>query len=208
MENYWDIHTHCPSGIPDREILCCQPEDFRPLPRHWYSLGIHPREVDGKITHMDAIRNGVCHPQVLAVGEIGLDKLAEAPMQEQEEAFALQLKIAAEAGKPVIIHLVRAWDRLLLLKKSVPEVTCIIHGFRGKAQLAEELVRHGFCLSFGERFQPDALRAVPHNRLFMETDESRLPIAEVYRRAAAALGIPEEKLCDTVAENVERVFFA
>lgn len=159
------------------------------------------------LARIEALRRNICHPQVLAVGEAGLDKLAEAAMERQEKAFAAQLAIAAEAAKPVIVHLVRAWDRLLSLKKTVPCVTCIVHGFRGKAQLAEELVRHGFCLSFGEKYQPDAMRIVPHSRLFIETDESKLPIAEIYRRAAVTLGIPEEELCNIVGENVERIFF-
>ena len=66
-------------------------------------------------------------------------------MALQETVFIRQAKMADAAGKPLIVHLVKATDALLRLKKELkPRVPWIIHGFRGKAQLAEELLRHGF----------------------------------------------------------------
>ena len=52
-----------------------------------------------------------------------------------------------------------------------PSNPWIIHGFRGKAALAEEYLKHGFYLSFGEKYQEAALCRVPADRLFIETDE-------------------------------------
>lgn len=55
-----------------------------------------------------------------------------------------------EAGKPLVIHLVKAVDELLKVKRDLrPSNPWIIHGFRGKAALAEEYLKHGFYLSFG-----------------------------------------------------------
>ena len=81
----------------------------------------------------------VRHPQVLAVGEAGLDKLADAPMDLQVEVFRCQACLAEEVGKPLVIHLVKAVDELLKVKRDLrPSNPWIIHGFRGKAALVEE----------------------------------------------------------------------
>ena len=78
-----------------------------------------------------------------------------------------------ELDKPLVIHLVKAMSELLKLKQQIkPANPWIIHGFRGKAALAEECLRHGFYLSFGEKYQEEALRITPAGRLFLETDES------------------------------------
>ena len=82
----------------------------------------------------------------------------------------------------------------------------VIHGFRGKEQLAAEWVRHGLYLSFGAQFRAEALRAVPLDRLFLETDESLLPVAQVYARAAQARGMTADELAAAVRANVRAVF--
>lgn len=150
----------------------------------------------------------VRHPQVLAVGEAGLDKLAAAPMNRQVEVFRRQARLAEEVGKPLVIHLVKATDELLRVKRELrPSVPWIIHGFRGKAALAEEFLKHGFYLSFGEKYQEAALRLTPVHRLFIETDESEVPVGELYARAAQVCGISPEELGDTLRLNVCKVFF-
>ena len=70
----------------------------------------------------------------------------------------------------------------------------IIHGFRGNGELASQLVRLGFYLSFGDRFNPSALRAAWLDSLFLETDDKSIDIRGVYQNVAEALDIPEEKL--------------
>lgn len=150
----------------------------------------------------------VRHPQVLAVGEAGLDKLADAPMDLQVEVFRCQACLAEEVGKPLVIHLVKAVDELLKVKRDLrPSNPWIIHGFRGKAALAEEYLKHGFYLSFGEKYREVALCRVPADRLFIETDESEVSIGELYARAAEVRGISPEELGETLRRNVCKVFF-
>ena len=92
----------------------------------------------------------------LAVGEAGLDKLADAPMDLQVEVFRCQACLAEAVGKPLVLHLVKAVDELLKVKRDLrPSKPWIIHGFRGKAALAEEYLKHGFYLSFGEKYQEE-----------------------------------------------------
>ena len=140
---------------------------------------------------------------VVAIGEAGLDTLAESPMDLQKEVFLAQANLAEETHKPLIIHCVKAWADLIACKKAVkPEMPWIIHGFRGNGELASQLVRLGFYLSFGDRFNPSALRAAWPDFLFLETDDKSIDIRRVYQNVAEALDIPEEKLRIQIAKNV------
>lgn len=206
-----DIHTHHLPQLPGEAILNCYPDTFVPEVGGWYSVGVHPWHVTASVggrydtkTLLPLLK----HSQVLAVGEAGLDKLADAPMSLQVEIFEWQARMAMEIDKPLIIHLVKAVDELLKLKQMIrPTNPWIIHGFRGKAILAEEYLRHGFYLSFGEKYQVEVLRIVPSDRLFLETDESTVPIAELYKLAAEVRGISYDELLETISENIGKVFF-
>ena len=70
----------------------------------------------------------------------------------------------------------------------------IVHGFRGNARVASQLLDAGFYLSYGERFNPEALAVTPADRLLAETDESLLPIDEIHRRLAASRQVTVEEL--------------
>ena len=210
MNDYPDIHTHRDMETDGFRIINCSPDAFAPRPEHRYSVGVHPWSLRNDVPQevWERLQAAVAHPQVLAVGEAGLDKLADAPMTLQETAFIHQAKIADAAGKPLVVHLVKATESLLRLKKELkPRVPWIIHGFRGKAQLAGELLRHGFYLSFGAKFQAEAVRAVPLSRLFIETDESHAPVAGIYEKVASVRQIPLADLCEAVRINVQSVFF-
>lgn len=213
-----DIHTHHVPQEAGMAVVNCYPEAFVPQAGGWYSVGIHPWRIDASVSanlsdgipavEHRTLRELVSHPQVLAIGEAGIDKLAAAPLSLQAEIFEYQARLAEEVGKPLIIHLVKAVDELLKLKQTLrPSVLWIIHGFRGKAALAEEYLRHGFYLSFGEKYQDEALRQVPPHRLFIETDESTVPVTELYERAARIRGASAEELREVVRGNIRKVFF-
>lgn len=200
-----DIHTHRLPPVPGQAVVNCSPLSFLPQDGQWYSVGIHPWESGGTVC-AEALEQAVRHPQVLAVGETGADKLAGVPMDRQMEVFGLHARLGMAAGKPLVLHAVKAAAELLELKKALrPQGTWIIHGFRGKAQLAEMYLAHGFCLSFGERFQPEALRITPPDRLFLETDESALLIDRIYAVAAEVRRTSADSLKQTVAQNVARL---
>lgn len=83
----------------------------------------------------------------------------------------------------MILHVVKAFPEIMALRKSLkPTQQWIIHGFRGKPQLAESLLRAGFDISLGEHFNPASAAIIPPSRLFAETDESLLPIEEIVDR--------------------------
>ncbi len=201
-----DIHTH--ADRPGAIINCCFP-DFFPEEGRYYSVGIHPWQaclLDDAARKL--LRAFLSHRQVVAVGEAGLDKAAKADWALQEDVFAFHAVLAEETRKPLVIHSVRASNETVNLKRRLsPSVPWIIHGFRGNANVAGQYLSHGFYLSFGERFQPEALRATPLSRLFVETDESRAGIDAIYREIAIGKGIPEELLRDRVQANIREVFF-
>ncbi|WP_300703649.1 TatD family hydrolase [Bacteroides sp.] len=209
-----DIHTHQLSVVPGEAIVNCYPETFAPHEGCWYSVGIHPwhlmlsadqGEQDDRRKILAELVN---HSQVLAIGEAGLDKLADAPMAMQIEFFEHQARLAMEVDKPLIIHLVKAADELLKLKHTLrPANPWIIHGFRGKAAMAQEYLRHGFYLSFGEKYQEEVLRLTPVERLFIETDESVIPVVELYERAAHLRGVTGDELLESVRQNIRKAFF-
>jgi TatD DNase family protein len=145
---------------------------------------------------------------VLAIGEAGIDKLSQTNLSLQINIFEQHARLAEQLGKPLIIHAVRATDELIKLKKSIrPTQAWIIHGFRGKAALADEYIRQGFYLSFGDKYQEEALRTMPVERFFIETDESTTPVDALYERAAALRNTPPEAFKEAIRQNIERLFF-
>jgi len=207
-----DIHTHR-TGAGNASGFCllsCTPDEFVAHGGGYYSVGIHPWQLTAAMPPEETwhlLEEAVRHPQVLAVGEAGVDKLATAPLPLQETVFERQALLAEETDKPLVIHLVKAVDELLRVRKRLlPRVPWVVHGFRGKAALAQELLHHGFYLSFGEKYQEGALNAVPLSRLFLETDESLESISRLYVRAAAVRQLSVEELVTAVRDNVYRVF--
>lgn len=114
-----------------------------------------------------------------AIGEIGLDALAEAVPACQEELFVGQLRLAEELALPVTIHCCRRWGRLveLLTANRRGRARLIIHGFGGSLEVMRRLLDLGAMLSFGPALAHparekvrDAWRQAPVERLLLESD--------------------------------------
>ncbi len=187
---YYDLHTHrAHPDIPAVEL-------------HPWHLTEESLEMRLQQLECEASR-----PEILAIGEAGLDKLCDTPFRLQLQAFRRVIRIADEAGKPLVIHCVKSMNELLALKKECsPHNTWICHGFRGKPEAASQLQRSGICLSYGEKFNREALQATSLDRLFVETDKSSLSIGEIYERMATALHVDCEWLVHRVTQNFVREF--
>jgi len=139
------------------------------------SLGIHPHNAEGD-EHPAELREFFDDPKAVAVGETGLDYFRDyAPHDEQRRLFIAHLDLAAELGKPVVIHTRAADDDTLAALEGFPG-TVILHCFSSPA-LLEPAIEHGWYVSFaGNVTYPKApeLRAaaarVPGDRLLAETD--------------------------------------
>ena len=208
-----DIHTHHLSCRPEKDLLsvCFQDADSAEFKQAVHlAAGIHPWYVtdDDFQTQTEWVKDIVHDSRVLAIGEGGLDKCCTTPFELQEKAFRFQIELAEVHRLPLIIHCVRCGAELIRLKKEYcPQSPWIIHGFRGKPQQATEYLRHGFYLSFSERYSEEALRITPVDRFFIETDESKVPVDEFYQRAARIREIPLSVLEDSVFENINRLFY-
>ena len=207
-----DVHTHHLYGNPDECILSCFMRDDEP-PRQvvFFSPGIHPWYLTDKadfVRQLDWLTAQLADPRAIGVGELGLDKACPVSWSLQTECFAEAARVLAGYEKPFVLHCVKAAAEVMAVRKALrADNAWIIHGFRGKKELATSLVGQGFYLSFGERYNPDALKAVPAERLLLETDESRTPIDVLYERAAACRGVTAELLQAQVSQNVGRLFF-
>ncbi len=171
-----------------------------------YALGIHPLFVDQAADEdlerlADALQANRADPRLVAVGEIGLDHFVPAggPDRElalardrgrQEHFYAAQLKLARDAGLPVILHVRRSADGLLKGLRRVPVVGGIAHAFNGSEVQAAQFVARGFALGFGgamtfERaLQIRALAtALPETVPVLETDAPDIPPQWLYRTA-------------------------
>ena len=191
--DFVDIHTHNLQAPAGQAVINLPDAVFAdaPFPRRQgasYSVGIHPMYPGDWQKAFTAVTAMAEQPDIAAVGECGLDKLSPIPMEIQSEYFVKHLQLADELKKPLIIHCVRAWDELLQALRTVsPVAPRIVHGFRGKPQLAEQLLRVGFHLSFRPRFHADSLRLCPADRRHAETDDSSLTIEAVLQSHSAAL---------------------
>ena len=208
----FDIHTHRLPLHPSQAIVSV---DASSLPVDGKivhaSVGIHPWHLTETNVEVQwkAFQAAIEEDRrIVAIGEAGLDKLKGASLEAQTAVFRQEIALAETLCLPMVIHCVRAFNELLKLKKEVrPCQPWVIHGFRGKESVARELLRHGCYLSFGERFQSDALRAVPLDRLFIETDESSVSIETIGLRIAEARGEAPEELAAAIDKNVRKVFF-
>lgn len=172
------------------------------------SMGIHPWDIDSNWEcEFVTIAEFAKAENVVAIGECGFDTLkSPVPIELQEEVFRSHALLAEETGKPLIIHCVKAFDRIIALHKELsPKQTWIIHGFRGKPQMAKQLIRAGFHISLGEKFNAESARAIPTEQLFIESDESCCTIADIYAAIAAAKGVSAEDLARQLSIN-SRIF--
>ncbi len=153
-----------------------------------YALGIHPLAVASAdpaqlalLRH--AAQAALADPHFVAIGEIGLDQFTGAPdIERQQWFYAEQLKLAAELGLPVILHVRRSADRLLYHLRRSPVRHGIAHAFNGSAEQAQGFVDLGLRLGFGGaatydgslRIRRHAVELAPES-LVLETDAPDIP---------------------------------
>ncbi|MBS0012053.1 MAG: TatD family hydrolase [Bacteroidales bacterium] len=220
MKTYEYINVHDHGAGPREGVFTVENimvhEDHYPVEIDGiaYSCGVHPWNIEeGNINELvNKVREYALLPNVIALGEAGYDRIRGAGMELQEKAFMAQAEVSEEMKRPLFIHCVKAWDELLRAHKQVnPGMIWIIHGFRGKPQLAGQLLDKGFYLSPWVEWaiRPDStetLKTIPLDRLFLETDGFDIGIEPVYRVVAEHLGIELEALKKQMWENFNAVF--
>ena len=136
------------------------------------SVGIHPWSVSENPEQLDFLEAVMSDSRVKAIGEIGLDKLKGPDLKLQEDVFLKQIRLAERVRKPVVIHCVRSFNELIGIKKIIkPKIPMVIHGFNKKSEVAAELIKKGFILSFGKALLDsdlvkEALKLCPIEQVF------------------------------------------
>lgn len=214
MLPFFDIHSHQPTRTSAAISLFNVSADFTRLPDdRFISAGIHPWYLQAATAEKELknLKQAANQSNVVAIGECGLDKVCETDFELQTQYFRLQLELAKETNKPVIIHCVRAFEEVIqLLQYAGTTAPIIFHGFNKNQQIADRILSSGYYLSFGKHLADDKIKAVfrqcPINRIFLETDNSQLPISTIYQLASATKGIDTDLLCREITNNVRSVF--
>jgi TatD DNase family protein len=214
--DYIDIHVHDGTPVSGNFILETLMAHERKVPLDIpgvaYTYGIHPwflKENNYKNLLL-SVERFVSHPDIIAIGEAGFDRLKGPSPEIQRIVFEKQIVIAEEFRKPVVIHCVRAWEELLAVhKKLKPKMPWLIHGFRGNAELADQLLSKGMFLSFWFEFilreeSGDLLRHLPLDRIFLETDGADIDIRSVYNKVAADRNISVDELKSIILKNFNK----
>ena len=215
---FFNLHTHKSINQANIVALVNQyPQEFNAaIP--YYSIGIHPWFIveDSVENDLAIIESKIIESNCLAIGECGLDKRIEIPMELQKMVFEKQLLLAQKYNKPVVIHCVAAFQEVIEIKKRLDiSVPMIVHGFSKNEQVAKQLVDKGFYLSFGKYLlQSKSLgttlemvfKNIPDNRIFLETDTVEDGIEKVYDLAAEIKGIPVSEMQEIINRNFTEVF--
>jgi len=209
-----------------RILTLCQqyPDYLYPM------IGLHPEEVRGDWREQLAAIKQLITPQVIAIGEVGLDFYWSREFEkEQLEAFEEQVRWSIAMQLPLMIHCRKAQNEMVaILKKYVKDLPGgVFHCFTGNEKEAAELLQFdrfvlgvGGVLTFKKSHLPEVLpQVVPLDRIVLETDAPYMApvpmrgqrnepsyVQYVLQRMAEAYGISEEELAGKTNENVARVF--
>ena len=205
-----DFHTHLalqqPAGS-GTQLVSTSPDNFDPEPGVLYSIGIHPWDT-ALVTdaHLRLLELLAWHPQVVAIGETGLDTLKGAHLDRQMEIFKFHVTIAEQVAKPLVIHAVHTSQQVIQAwKESRQLVPWAIHGMRGNENVARPFIDAGFYLSFGVRFNPKTVGITPLNRLLIETDDAPVSIQTVAAQVAETLGLSQQEIIDLATQNATSI---
>jgi TatD DNase family protein len=211
---YINIHTHR-KPLADSEYairnVFLHKHQYLPNVPYALSVGLHPWHTTlmTETEVADCLISICTSQQVLAIGEVGIDKGIEVPVHIQQRCVDVQLNVARALNKPLILHNVKADAELLPLIKKY-KIAFLIHGFSGNVQQAKDFVKHGAYLSFGKRLWQDrgaeVFKNLPLSQCFFETDNATLSIVDVYTQAAKLKNIQVEDLIKAQIDTFAAVF--
>ena len=205
----------------------------------YVSSGIHPEDclyiedIDEALERIEAsVRDEDLRKQskIVAIGEIGfdyhLDELTDEVKEKQRYVFDAQMKMAQKYGLPVIIHDREAHGDCFEMALKYPDVKGIFHSYSGSSEMARELIRRGWYISFSgvvtfknaSRVR-DVLASIPLDRLLIETDAPYLsphPLRGKMNHSgnleytvgaiAAVFGKTPEEIAQITFENAKKIY--
>lgn len=215
--NFIDIHTHTTKSR-DNLIQIVNLDLKSPcLEQGYYSYGIHPwalDNVDFQIEEaLSLLEARLQSPNVLALGEAGLDKMHKASFERQIELFERQIELSETMQIPMILHDVRSHNEIITLrKKHKAHQPWILHGFSGTEQDLKQLIEQGIYLSVGESLLHSerkiykSFKFIDLYYLFLETDMAEIGVETIYEAAANLLEMDLSDLQIRIFANFARLF--
>ncbi|MGV8919120.1 MAG: TatD family hydrolase [Pseudomonas sp.] len=201
--------------------------------RLFAALGLHPIYIDEHLSaHLLELGDWLSrlngHPQLCAVGEIGLDYFVESLDRErQQQVFEAQLQLAADFKLPALLHVRRSHAATIAtLKRFKLQRGGIIHAFAGSREEAREYIKLGFKLGLGGAATwPQALRMhrviaeLPLDSVVLETDSPDMApvmypnqrnspehLPDICMALAQLMGIQAEALAEASTRNAYQLF--
>ncbi len=201
------------------------------FPHVYGAVGVHPEAVNSiDDTYLDKITQYTKHQKIVAIGEIGLDYYWTTETKEkQQQILGEQIDLARELNMPVIIHDREAHGDIMriLTEHKVWECGGVFHCYSGSAEMVKEITKNlGMYIAFGgtvtfkNAVRPrEALKAVPLDRLLIETDapylapvpyrgkrNSSVCLKEVVAMISEITGLPTIEIERITTENGKRLF--
>lgn len=217
MAKLVDFHTH--SNIKKKDIFQIYNIDMNSDINSQVScvdqfvIGIHPWDID--VSHsklqLSQLREYLLNKKNVGLGECGLDRSIETDFELQVDILHEQFKLAKEYKLQfIVIHCVRAYsDIVSIYKDSNLKCPLIFHDYNGNENITRDLLKRGFFFSVGIKSITDnkrksfhSLSIIPVSNIFFETDNSSLPINQVYEEYALFKGINVEDLKNQVWKNL------
>lgn len=194
----------------------------------WVTVGMHPCSAD-TAHDKDTLASYAAKPRVVALGETGLDYYWRTDnIEKQVTWFKTHIELAAEIGKPLVIHSRSAGKECLEILKSsaASSVGGVFHCFAEDAAFARELASINFLVSIPgivtfKNAEPlrRAISEIPLSQILLETDAPYLApmphrgkrcesafMVETAKAIAQIKGISLEELSAITSENAERLF--
>jgi TatD DNase family protein len=199
-------------------------------PGLYATVGMHPHDAkDVGEEEIEKLKQLTAKPKVVAVGETGLDfYYNHSPHEVQRKIFARFIQMAYETGLPLVVHERDAFNDTaeLLRNEGGGQVRGVVHCFTGDYQAAQKYLDLGFYLSFTgiitfKNAEPlrEVVRAVPLERMFVETDSPYLtPVPHRGKRnepayvhfiaetIAKVKGLSFEEVARVTTHNVRALF--
>jgi len=204
--HYYNIHTHRESQSPSvTSILNVIPGQA--VPESFFSAGIHPWYAKDAL--VADLHDFATSPKCLAIGECGLDSVKSSlSVDDQKLLLRAHLELATQHHRPVILHVVRSTNELFQMVKDFPDIVYIWHGFTGNEDICKQFLPFNMYFSCGQRGlkKPESWLSMPEGRLLCETDDSDIPIEQIYAELAAIRNESVEQLSKIIENNVFRIF--
>jgi len=166
----------------------------------YISCGIHPWSINKNNSKelFSTFKKNIESNNIFLIGEIGIDKSEKRKesLSEQLKVFELQLHVAINENKPILIHCVKGFNEIFtILKKLKFQNPIVFHNFNSSFEIYLETLKFNSYYSLGANLFNNStllsfLKLIPREKIFFETDESQQNIREMY-----------EKYCELVKFN-------